>query len=117
MISRSQIDNIEALAPFLRENLDRLQQSLESYGSDDMNFELWICNLFFADLDAICDEDQAEDDLIELRTMQMLRSDFNSKNVVEFWCSLTQAYLRLVKKARVALYSFATTTTTFISFK
>jgi len=33
----------------------------------------------------------------------MLRSDFNSKNVAEFWCSMTQAYPRLVKRSIVAL--------------
>ena len=39
----------------------------------------------------------------------MLRSDFNSKNVAEFWCSLTQAYPRLVKRAMVGLIPFSTT--------
>jgi len=73
-----------------------------------LNFELWIRNPSLADLDAVCDDDMAKDDLIELRTMQMLRSDFNSKNVAEFWCSLTQAYPRLVKRAMVALIPFAT---------
>jgi len=38
----------------------------------------------------------------------MPRSDFNSKNVAEFWCSLTRAYPRLVKRAMVALIPFAT---------
>jgi len=90
------------------ENLDRWQQSFKSYCSDDLNFELWICNPFLADVDAVCDDDLAKDDLIKLRTMQMLRSDFNSKKVAEFWCSLTQAYPRLVKRAMVALIPFAT---------
>jgi len=90
------------------ENLDRWQQSFKSYCSDDLNFELWICNPFLADVDAVCDDDLAKDDLIKLRTMQMLRSDFNSEKVAEFWCSLTQAYPRLVKRAMVALIPFAT---------
>ena len=90
------------------ENLDRLQQSFKSYCPDDLNFELWIRNPFLADLDAVCDDDLAKDDLIELRTMQMLRNDFNSKNVTEFWCSLTHAYPRLEKRAVVALLPFAT---------
>ena len=38
----------------------------------------------------------------------MLRSDFNSKNVAEFWCSSIQAYPRLVKRAMVGLIPFAT---------
>ena len=91
------------------ENLDGLRQSLKSYCSDDVNFELWICNPFLADLDAVCDEDLAQDDLIELRTMQMLRSNFNSENLAKLWCSWTQAYLRLVRIAMVALIPFATT--------
>ena len=90
------------------ENLDRWQQSFKSYCSDDLNFELWICNPFLADVDAVCDDDLAKDDLIKLRTMQMLRSDFNSKKVAEFWCSLTQAYPRLVMRVMVALIPFAT---------
>ena len=90
-------------------NLEKLQQSLKSYCSDDVNFELWICNPFLANLDSVCDKDLAKNGLIELRTMQMLRSDFKSQNVAEFWCSLTQGYLHLVKRAMVALIPFATT--------
>ena len=112
VITQNRINNIETLSPSLRgnmcENLDRLQQSFKSYCPDDLNFELWIRNPFLADLDAVCDDDLAKDDLIELRTMQMLRNDFNSKNVTEFWCSLTHAYPRLVKRAMVALLPFAT---------
>ena len=112
VITQSRINNIETLSPSLRgnmcENLDRLHQSFKSYCPDDLNFELWIRNPFLADLDAVCDDDLAKDDLIELRTMQMLRNDFNSKNVTEFWCSLTHAYPRLVKRAMVALLPFAT---------
>ena len=70
VISQSQIDNFEALAPILHgnmwENLDRLQQSLKSYSSDDVNFELWICNLFLANLDDVCDDNLAKKDLIEI---------------------------------------------------
>ena len=113
VISQSRIDNTEGLLSSLRgnmcENLDRLQQSFESYCSHDPNFELWIRNPFLADLNSIGDDDLAKDDLIELRTMQMLRSEFNSKNLAEFWCSLAQAYPRLVKRAMVALIPFATT--------
>ena len=67
---------------------------------------MWIRNPFLADLDA--DDDLAKDDLIELRTMQMLANNFNSKNVAEFWCSLTHAYPNLVKRALVALLPFTT---------
>ena len=63
------------------------KQSLKSYCLDDVNFELWIRNPFLADLNAFCDDDLAKDNLIELRTMQMLGSNFNSKNVAQFWCS------------------------------
>jgi len=112
VISQTRIDNTEVLSPSLRgnmpENLDSLQQSFKSYCSEDMNFELWIWSPFLAYLDAVCDDDLAKDDLNELRTVQMLRSDFNSKNVAEFWCSLTQVCPRLLKRAMVALIPFAT---------
>ena len=88
VITPSQINNIKTLSPSLRknmfENLDRLQQSFKSYCPDDLNFDLWIRNSFLADLDAVCDDDLAKNDLIELRTLQTLRNDFNSKNVAEF---------------------------------
>ena len=78
VITQSRINNIETLSPSLRgnmcKNLNRLQQSFKSYCPDDLNFELWIRNPFLADLDAACDDDLAKDDLIELRTMQMLRT-------------------------------------------
>jgi len=73
VISQSRIDNAEALSPSLCgnvcENLDRLQQFFRRYCSDDLNFELWIRDPFLADLDAVCDDDLAKGDLIELRTM------------------------------------------------
>ena len=60
VISHSRIDDTETLAPFMHgnmcENLDTLQQSLKTYCLDDVNFELWIRNLFLADLNAFCDD-------------------------------------------------------------
>ena len=53
-------------------------------------------------------DDLAKDDLIELRTMQMLRSKFSSKNFVQFWCSLAKAYAHLVKRSMVAVIPFNT---------
>ena len=41
--------------------------------------------------------------------MQMLRREFSSKNLAQFWCSFAQAYPRLVKKAMIALIPFGTT--------
>ena len=101
VISQSRIDITETLAPFLRgnmfKNLDRSQQSLKSCCSDDVNFELWIGSPLLADLDTVCEDDKKKDDLIELRKMQMVKSNFNSRNVAEFWCSLTQAYPRYLE--------------------
>ena len=53
--------------------------------------------------------DLAKDNLIELRTMQMLRSEFSSKNLAQIWCSLEQAYPSLVKRVMVAFIPFGTT--------
>ena len=88
------------------ENLDRLQQSLKTYCPDDVNFELRIRNSFLADLDAVCDDDLAKNNCTELRTLQMLRTDFNLKNVAEFWFSLTHVYSSLVKREPWLLFAF-----------
>ncbi|XP_042203602.1 protein ZBED8-like [Homarus americanus] len=71
--------------------------------SGDVKVETWIRNPFLADIDCMSDEDLAKDDLIDLKTKEMLRNEFNSKSLGEFWCALTQAYPRLVKRAMGAL--------------
>ena len=85
VISQSRIDNTKPLSSSLRENmcknLNRLQQSFKRYCSDDVNFKLWIRNPFLADLDSIGDDNLSKEDLIELRTMQIFRSDFSSKTL------------------------------------
>ena len=90
--------------------MDTLQNSFKGYfGSGDLKVETWIRNPFLADIDCISDEDLAKDDLIDLRTKEMLQNEFNSKSLGEFWCALTQAYPRLAKRAMSALILFATT--------
>ncbi|XP_042217593.1 protein ZBED8-like [Homarus americanus] len=90
---------------FLREKESPLSEQFDS----DLKVETWIRNPFLADIDCISDEDLAKDDLIDLKTKEMLRNEFNSKSLGEFWCALTQAYPRLVKRAMGALILFATT--------
>ena len=41
--------------------------------------------------------------------MQILRCEFNSKNLQKFWCSLLQAYHRLVKRATCAFIPLSAT--------
>ena len=72
---------------------------------------------FLADLDTVCDDDLVKDDLIELRIIQMLKSDFNSNNVAEFWCSLKQAYPRQAKKATIVLILFLQSTSVKRDFR
>jgi len=91
-------------------HLETLQNSFEGYFcSDDLKVQTWIRNPFLADINCITDADLAKDDLIDLRTKEMIRHEFNSKSLGEFWCSLTQAYPRLAKRAMGALIPFATT--------
>ncbi|XP_042236440.1 protein ZBED8-like [Homarus americanus] len=106
--------SISLQAEFCR-HLDTLQNSFKSYFcSGDLKVETWIRNPFLVDIDCISDEDLAKEDLIDLKTNEMLRNEFNSKSLGEFWCALTQAYPRLVKRAMGALISFATTYLCFL---
>ncbi|KAI6648614.1 Protein ZBED8 isoform X1 [Oopsacas minuta] len=91
------------------EHLDTLQNSFTGYfSSGDLKVETWICNPFSTDVNSIDDSDLAKDDIIDLSTKEMLHCEFDSKSLGEFWCSLTQAYPRLAKRAMKALIPFAT---------
>ncbi|XP_042223912.1 protein ZBED8-like [Homarus americanus] len=101
--------SISLQAEFCR-HLDTLQNSFKGYFcSGDLKVETWIRNPFLADIYCISDEDPAKDFLIDLKTKEMLRNEFNSKSLGEFWCALTQAYPCLVKRAMDALIPFAAT--------
>ncbi|KAI6656166.1 hypothetical protein LOD99_1510 [Oopsacas minuta] len=92
------------------EHLDTLQNSFTGYfSSRDLKVEIWIRNHFSTDVNSIDDSDLAKDDIIDLRTKEMLHCEFNSKSLGESWCSLTQVYPRLAKRAMKALIPFATT--------
>lgn len=91
-------------------HLETLQNSFKGYFcSDDLKVEAWIRNPFLADINHIDDADLAKDDLIDLRTKEMVRYEFQSKGLGEFWCSLKEGYPRLAKRAMGALIPFATT--------
>ncbi|XP_042236517.1 protein ZBED8-like [Homarus americanus] len=88
--------SISLQAEFCR-HLDTLQNSFKGYFClGDLKVETWIRNPFLADIDCISDEDLAKDDLIDLKTKERIRNEFNSKSLGEFWCALTQAYPRLL---------------------
>ena len=92
------------------EHLETLQNSFKGYFYlDGMKVEPWIHNPFLSDINCIEDVDIAKDELIDLRTKNLLQLEFNSKSLGEFWCSLREAYPRLVKRAMEALIPFATT--------
>ncbi|VVC39986.1 Hypothetical protein CINCED_3A012406 [Cinara cedri] len=60
--------------------------------SSSSKAEMWIRNPFIVDLNTIDDSDLVKDELIDLRLKEMTRQYFQTKNVIEFWCSLTKAY-------------------------
>ena len=60
-------------------------------------------------MESISDDDLAKDELIELKAKESTRMSFNSKSIGNFWISLGQAYLLLVKKAMATIIPYATT--------
>lgn len=64
---------------------------------------------FLIDIDNISDEDLIKDDLVDIRSKEVLKAEFHAKDLGEFWCSLIQAYPLLVKRAMSVLIPFATT--------
>ncbi|GFR20783.1 protein ZBED8 [Trichonephila clavata] len=50
----------------------------------------------------------AKDELIDLKTKSLLKMDFDSKTLGEFWSYLREAYPLLVKRAMAAIIPFAT---------
>ncbi|GBP11288.1 Protein ZBED8 [Eumeta japonica] len=61
------------------------------------------------DIDSISDEDLIKDDLIDMRSKEVLKAEFQAKDLGDFWGSLSQAYPLLVKRAMSILIPFATT--------
>ncbi|GFU03693.1 protein ZBED8 [Nephila pilipes] len=93
------------------EHLEVLQVSFEKYFNLDeitKKDELWIRKPFLCDIDCIDDMDLAKDELIDLKTKSLLKMDFDSKTLLEFWSSLREAYPLLVKRAMAAIIPFAT---------
>jgi hypothetical protein len=61
------------------------------------------------DFNSIDDSNLVKDELIDLRSKEMARQDFQTKNVIKFWCTLTQAYPRAVSRVMQFFISFTTT--------
>ncbi|XP_071044582.1 protein FAM200C-like [Parasteatoda tepidariorum] len=93
------------------EHLEVLQVSLKKYFNLDeikIKYELWIRHPFLCDIDCIDDMSLAKDELIDLRTKSLLKMDFDSKTLGEFWSSVKEAYPLLVKRAISAIIPLAT---------
>ena len=91
-------------------HLETLKKSFQAYFcSDELRVKPWVRNPFLVDMNEIDDSDLAKDDLIDLRTKEMLRLEFYAKELEEFWCSLKHSYLHLSKQAMRALIPFVTT--------
>jgi hypothetical protein len=92
------------------DHLETLQTAFDNYFMlDDNNFDPWIRNPFRVDLNRIDDKDLAKDELIDLRTKQVLQMEFDTKTLPEFWCTLAAAYPLLAKRAMAVLIPFVTT--------
>lgn len=91
-------------------HLETLQMSFKGYfSSDQLDKETWVRSPFTIDMDTISDDDLIKDDLIDIRTKEILKAEFHAKVLAEFWCSLMQAYPVLAKRAMSVLIPFATT--------
>nr|XP_042913767.1 protein ZBED8-like [Parasteatoda tepidariorum] len=84
-----------------------LDEVLFENGSQQDN-ELWIRNPFLCDIDCIDDMNLAKDEIIDLKANSLLKMDFDSKTLGEFWSSLREAYPLLAKRAMAAIIPFAT---------
>lgn len=93
----------------MSKHLEILQKSFEGYFSPEQPDKTWVRSSFLIDMDNISDEDLIKDDLIDMRSKEVLRAEFHAKVVGEFWFSLSQAYLLVVKRAMSVLIPFATT--------
>ena len=91
-------------------HLETLQNSIHGYfNTGDLKVAAWILNPFSIDINCIDDGDLAKDDIIDIRTKEMLKFQFNSKGLGEFWCSLKLVYPRLAKLAMAVLIPLVTT--------
>lgn len=91
-------------------HLETLQTSFEGYfSSESLEKETWMRSPFLIDIDSISDEDLIKDDLIDMRSKEVLKAEFHAKDLGDFWGSLSQAYPLLVKRAMSVLIPFATT--------
>lgn len=63
------------------------------FGLGDLKAETWILNPIQAEVDSVSDKNLAKDDLIDLRTKEILQNELILKRLGKFWCALTQANL------------------------
>lgn len=91
-------------------HLTTLRMSFQNYfGSEELQRDTWIRNPFLVDLDSIPDEDMTKDDLIDLRHRELIKSEFCTKDLAEFWCSMMEGYPALAKRALQSILPFVTT--------
>lgn len=93
-------------------HLDALQTSFSGYFNLEhlsQAVKTWVRNPFLLDLNSISDDNLCKDDLIDLRSKELLRLEFYSKSVEEFWCSQCLTYPSLAKQAIDVLLPFVTT--------
>lgn len=91
-------------------HLTTLRSSFDNYfGNEELQHDVWIRNPFLFNVESVDDSDMAKDDLIDLRHKELLKSEFQSKDLGEFWCSMMEPYPVLAKKALQSILPFVTT--------
>jgi hypothetical protein len=90
------------------EHLHTLKDNFDGYFCN-LQHDVWVRSPFTVSLDQINDDDVAKDELIDLRSNERLRTDFEAMNLSEFWCKLGVAYPLLTKRAYCVLVPFVTT--------
>lgn len=87
-----------------------MQTAFEGYFCpEELNQETWVRSPFLIDFEKIDDKDLVKDDLIDLRSTEVLRAEFDAKNLADFWCHLAPAYSRLSQRTMSVLIPFPTT--------
>ena len=91
-------------------HLETLNKSFNNYFSpENFKVDIQVRNPFICDKNHFDIFDVKCDETIDLRARQLLKAEFHTKNLCDFWCSMTDKYPNLSNHAVHSLMPFATT--------
>ena len=91
-------------------HLETLNKSFNNYFSpENFKVDIWVRNPFICDENHFDISDVKCDEIIDLRARQLLKAEFHTKSLGDFWCSMTDKYPNLSNHAVHSLIPFATT--------